>query len=289
MSYRAPPPPGSGSSGPDWRKGVLITLTLLLVGVLVAIGVVLLADDGPEATESLAVPTLPTETTVPPETSPATTAPSTAPSTTIAVTTTTVAVTTTTIAPTTTLDPQCAFLAGVEGPIDNFVFLDVDGLGGVEFGDNAEDVVQFLTCLLGEPDSDSGYVDSFSVFGTCPGTEVRGVRWGALLTLFGDTQLFGSEDREFYAWRYDEFELPDELGLTFPDTQIGLGSTISELEAAYGADVEVFEDEFIGGFAFSVGERPVGEITFSLIFGTLSEGPPSGRVQFLDVGFFCGE
>ncbi len=295
-----PPPP------PNWPMRILIALLAALVVLVAVIAGVLLfgGDDEGDDLAATSVPptvaptTLPATTTSQPATTTSeattttvaetTTLPPT--TTTEATTTTTQATTTTTLAATTTAASECAGLEDLQGPLANFVFLDVDGIGTLtEFGDRDEDVITTLTCLLGEPDSDTGYVDSFSQFGTCPGTEVRGVRWGPLLTLFGDTMAFGSEDREFYNWRYDAFDQPDDLGLTFPDTGLGLGTTIAELEAEYGDDVDIFEDEQIGGAAFLIGERDIAGSTIPEIFGTLTAGPPDGTVQFLDSGFFCGE
>ena len=77
--------------------------------------------------------------------------------------------------------------------------------------------------------------------------------------------------------------------MTFPDTGIGIGATIPDLQAAYGADLEVFQDDLTGGGAFGVGERTVGAIDIPLIFGTLTSAAADATVHFIDVGFFCGE
>ncbi len=200
-----------------------------------------------------------------------------------------VAIDTSTTTTTTEPDP-CAFVEDLRGPLANHVYLGVDGIGALTaFGDDAETTIQTLTCLLGDPDADSGYVDSFSVFGTCPGSLVRGVRWGPLLTLYGNAMLFDAEPREFYDYRYDAFESPDTLELVFPETGVGLGATIPELEAAYGTDLQVFEDDLTGGAAFVIGEREVAGTTVPLIFGTLTSDQPDATVQFIDVGFPCGE
>ncbi len=321
-----PPPPGAGVPGepppggvppplvptpggptppepPNWPMRILIALLAALVVLVAVIAAVLLVGGDDE--EPVAA------TTVPPTVAPTTLAPTTTAATTTTLaetTTTTVAETTTTAAPTTTTEAttttsttttlaatttaasECAGLEDLQGPIDNFVFLDVDGIGTLtEFGDRDEDVITTLTCLLGEPDEDSGYVDSFSVFGTCPGTEVRGVRWGPLLTIFGDGMLFGSEDREFYNWRYGGAGVDDDLGLTFPDTGLGIDTTVAELQAEYGGDVEIFEDERTGGGAFLIGERQVEEVDFPEIFGLLTDTAPEGTVEFIESGYFCGE
>ncbi len=290
---------------PNWPMRILIALLAALV-VLVAViaGALIFGGDDDEPVAATTVPTTVPATTLAPTTTgePTTTTEATTTTTVAETTTTTVAETTTTteattttsttttLAATTTAASECAGLDDLQGPIANFVFLDVDGIGTLtEFGDRDEDVITTLTCLLGEPDEDTGYGDSFSVFGTCPGTVVRGVRWGPLLTLFGDTEAFGSEDREFYNWRYDAFEFEDELGLTFPETGLGLGTTVAELEAEYGDDVEIFDDERTGEGAFVIGERDVANTTVPEIFGTLTGTGADGQVQFIDSGLFCGE
>ncbi len=288
-----PPGPPGGLSPTQWR--ILLVLISAIVVLLAVIGGVLIfgrASDTEVAAGTSTTTTMTPTTAAPTTTLPATTtAPTTTAPTTTTLPATTTPPTTTTSTTTTTPSPDpCAFVDDLQGPLANFVFLGVDGIGVfTEFGGDAEETIQTLTCLLGEPDADSGYGDSFSVFGTCPGSEVRGVRWGPLLTLYGDAQIFGSEDREFYNWRYEAFESPDTLELTFPETGIGLGATIPELQAAYGADLEIFQDDLTGGSAFVVGERDVGAITIPLIFGTLTSDQPDATVQFIDVGFFCGE
>ncbi len=284
---------------------ILIALLAALVVLVAVIAGVLLFGGDDEEPDPLAATTVP-PTAAPTTLPPATAAPTTpteattttaaattttaAPTTTEAPTTTTTSTTTTTTAPTTTVASECAGLEDLQGPIDNFVFLDVDGIGTLtEFGDRDEDVITTLTCLLGEPDEDSGYGDSFSVFGTCPGSVVRGVRWGPLLTIFGDAKLFGSEDREFYNWRYDAFDHEDDLQLTFPETGLGLGTTVAELQVAYGDAVEIFEDEQTGGAAFLIGGREVAGVPVPEVFGTLTEDPPDGEVQYIESGSFCGE
>ena len=85
--------------------------------------------------------------------------------TTEATTTTTVAETTTTEA-TTTTTTTLAPLA-----------LEPDGIGAVDFGAAPNAAIAYTTAFLGSPDRDTGWVDSFSEFGTCPPPEVRGVPW----------------------------------------------------------------------------------------------------------------
>src|SRR4051794_33029609 len=61
------------------------------------------------------------------------------------------------------------------------------GIGTTMFDDAADTAIRSLTNVFGTPSADSGWVAAgSSPFGACPGQHVRGVRWGQLLTLYGD-------------------------------------------------------------------------------------------------------
>lgn len=159
------------------------------------------------------------------------------------------------------------------------LFLRSDGLGSIRFGVEPDGVVDYVSSLLGDPDSDTGYVDSFSEFGTCPGTEVRGVRWGDLLLVFGDESDFDSGRRHFYQWQFGpQTESPLRPNGPLTDGGIGLGATVSEIRAVY-PDVVIFDDEIFGpGFELE-----------PLLWGTLTDDAPTGRVIALVGGTPCGE
>ena len=159
------------------------------------------------------------------------------------------------------------------------LFLRSDGLGSIRFGVEPDGVVDYVSSLLGDPDSDTGYVDSFSEFGTCPGTEVRGVRWGDLLLVFGDESDFDSGRRHFYQWQFGpQTESPLRPNGPLTDGGIGLGVTVSEIRAVY-PDVVIFDDEIFGpGFELE-----------PLLWGTLTDDAPTGRVIALVGGTPCGE
>lgn len=159
------------------------------------------------------------------------------------------------------------------------LFLRSDGLGSVRFGVEPEGVIDYVASLLGDPDSDTGYIDSFSEFGTCPGTEVRGVRWGDLALLFGDESDFDSGRRHFYQWQYGpQTRTPLRPNGPLTDGGIGLGSTVADVRAVY-PDVVIFDDEIFGpGFELE-----------PLLWGTLTDDVDSGRVIALVGGTPCGE
>ena len=154
-----------------------------------------------------------------------------------------------------------------------------DGLGTIRFGVEPEGVVDYVTSLLGDPDDDTGYIDSFSEFGACPGHAVRGVRWGDLLLLFGDESDFETGRRHFYQWQYGpQTEAPLRPNGPLTDGGIGLGATVAEIRAIY-PDVEFYDDEVYGpGFELE-----------PLLWGTLTDEKDTGRVIALVGGTPCGE
>ncbi|MFM8856982.1 MAG: hypothetical protein ACKOI2_07210 [Actinomycetota bacterium] len=153
------------------------------------------------------------------------------------------------------------------------------GIGDVRFGVDPDGVVSYMKKRLGEPTEDSGYVDSYSAFGSCPGSRVRGVRWGDLLLLFGDESTVVDGRLHFFSWKYGPMSgsslvppnLKTEGGVT-------IGSTVSDLRRLHPS-VEIFSDEIFGA-GFEI------ERTLS---GTLSSTESSGRVTVLYGGITCGE
>ena len=194
-------------------------------------------------------------------------------STTLPATTTMAPVSTTTSTTSTTTTTTTTIVEGAE------LILRSNGLGSARFGVDPDGVIAFVTSVLGSPDSDTGYVDSFSQFGTCPGSEVRGVRWGDLTLLFGDESDFGSGRRHFYQWQFGpQTSSPLRPNGPLTDGLIGLGSTVAEIRRVY-PDVEIFADEVYGpGFELE-----------PLLWGTLTDDADSGRVIALVGGTPCGE
>jgi len=180
--------------------------------------------------------------------------------------------TTTTVSDTTTTLPAAAKLV-----------LRGDSLGDVRFGVDADGAIAYVESLLGAPDSDSGYVDAASEFGLCPGAQVRGVRWGDLLLLFGDESEVASGRLHFYGWRYGPVgtSMPRPEG---PATEGGvtLGSTVNEVLRAH-PNADVYTDDVFGaGFDIDAGTR-------GLVSGSLSNDSPNGVTLALFGGVTCGE
>jgi hypothetical protein len=153
------------------------------------------------------------------------------------------------------------------------------GIGDVRFGVDPEGVITYMKKRLGEPTEDSGYIDSYSAFGSCPGSRVRGVRWGDLLLLFGDESTVVDGRLHFFSWKYGPMSgntlVPPSLKT---ETGITIGSTVDDLRRLHPT-VEIFSDEIFGA-GFEI------ERTLS---GTLSSTESSGRVTVLYGGISCGE
>lgn len=153
------------------------------------------------------------------------------------------------------------------------------GIGDVRFGVDPEGVISYMSRRLGEPTEDSGYIDSYSTFGSCPGSRVRGVRWGDLQLLFGDESTVVDGRLHFFSWKYG----PKSRATPVPDglrteSGITLGSTVADLRKAHPS-VQIFSDEIFGA-GFEI------ERTLS---GTLSSTERSGTITVLYGGITCGE
>jgi hypothetical protein len=175
-----------------------------------------------------------TSTTAPP-------VPTDAPTTTIVSATTSTAVaTTTTAVPTTTTEAPTTTTV----PPGSLLPLRADGIGDARFGADPDDVVKYITTVLGPFTGDSGWVDAPSR--ECPGTEVRYVAWGDLNLIFSDSSKYATGRRHFFTWAYG----PPEGVAIVPAAMttldgIGIGSTVAQLKAKYPA-ARVFAGDAAG-------------------------------------------
>jgi hypothetical protein len=243
--------------------GAAVAVTVVIL-VVVALG----RSDPGGTTTTLAGAT--TTTTQPTTTTP--TAPET---TTTAATTTTTESTTTTTQPTTTTttDPFAE------------VTLEPDGLGPVGFGATFEETVSALAPFLGEADADTDWIDSFSPFGTCPGSEIRVVRWQSLEVFFTDGATdWGPEGRRHF-FTYSQSALlgddVDVLPLRTPEG-VGVGSTVADVAAIYGEDA-VGDDPVFGPYLL------VDFPGAGILRGVLSGTSPNDTVLAVSGGEGCGE
>lgn len=224
----------------------------------------------PPAPEAAATSTSATPTTEPPTSS--TTTSTTTP------TTTTTSVTSTTAVPETTNTTESTTTTTTLAPL----LLEADGLDVVDLGASVEEAVAEVSARLGSASSDSGWVNSRGNFGTCPGNVVRLIRWHSLRAFFSDGPTdFGEDTRHFFYYSQSAVETDTILELKTAEG-IGMGSTVAELEEAYGSRLRI-ESTGPFGVTFSIDSPGDG-----LLSGTLTESIDTGQVTSLAGGFGCG-
>lgn len=255
-----------------WLPWILAgILAVILLGVVI----VNLGDDDGEALGTTTTVVDTTSTTADPTTTvPESTSTSQPPETTTtespAETTTTVPAETTTTA----ADPGTVELSdeGVQA-----------GDEWVHFGYDDEDAIDAVTAVLGAPDTDSGWIDSFSVYGTCPGPDVRGVHWGELVMLFthADTDFWSGGVPHFFAYYYTA--LPPDLLTT---EGVGIGSSVEMLEAVYGGPLYTMDEAF---FDPSLGFWTYDQQRWTGLWGYATGQTPAHVVTSINGGQGCGE
>ena len=128
-------------------------------------------------------------------------------------------------------------LGGAAVPHPEGVVLAGDGLGLVSFGTDVQAALGVLTAALGQPVADTGWIDTFSIYGDCPGSRLRAVEWPGVLALFGDAedgyQHRDAGDEHFMTWRLGAFG-PDPYMLRTAEG-IGVGAGRAEVAEAYPA------------------------------------------------------
>jgi hypothetical protein len=214
---------------------------------VVAVGALLVTACGTESSSDETIAPLLTTTSVIEPSPVSTTAspPTSLPAGTTAVPTTVVptstSTTSTTSSTTTTSVPKAAKLT-----------LQPDGLGDALFGADPEQVISYVTAVIGAPTDDSGWIDEATSFPACPGTELRVVRWGDLHLLFGDESPFGSGRRHFFSYVIGPTDGAESqpFGLRTAE-RIGVGNTVGELRFTY-ADT-VLWDDVLRGPSFIIG------------------------------------
>ena len=230
----------------------------IAVGLLIAL-VVFFAAQAIEGDDKPVTTTLASTTSEASATTEATT------TTTVSETTTTEAATTTTLAETTTTEATTT--TTTLAPLE----LEPHGIGAVDFGAAPDVAIGYATSFLGPPDRDTGWVDFFSEFGTCPPPEVRGVQWGISPGGFGHafTLLFtrastshlpaGGEHLFGYDYYGGDIDLSTPEGMTvgstllqgqtlYPTMEIG-ESPWDPGSGVWVVDDDVSDDAQLWGFA----------------------------------------
>lgn len=152
----------------------------------------------------------------------------------------------------------------------------------VVFGDTFAAVQPDLLRFLGAPTTDTGPIDPFSKYGTCPGKDLRVLEYdgGALQVLFATRE--GDREMTVFSWALtaasDTTPRASALIGDVTTFEFGPGTTRAELEAGLGRTLELVDDELTGP-AFTVKDQSGG------FFGTF-EGD---RVFFVQGGTGCGE
>lgn len=253
------------------QRGILITLSVAVVATGLTLGVVLAltSDEEPVSVTTTTAGTSPPPTTTPP--------PATTTTTVIEETTTTTTAddtTTTTIEETTTTTIEIR---------DSFV-LRPDGIDRMFFGAEPDDVISELTDRLGDPTSDTDWVDQMERFdGLCGGSVARFVTWESLQVFFTDRgSAWAPEGTRHFASYSAEEGVED---LVFATSRgVGLGSTVEDVASAYGDDVSFFEDPVLEVDVFEV--DPPGD---GYLLGFLTGLDDEDTVTEIVGGFSCGE
>ena len=202
------------------QRGVLIALTAAVaVTALILAAVVALTRTTGTGVTSTTFGQAATTTAPPPPTT-STTVPQTT-TTTVEETTTTVEETTTT----TTVEIRESFV------------LRPDGIDRLFFGADPETVISELTDRLGEPTSDTNWVDQQERYdGLCGGSEARFVTWETVQAFFTDRESAWAREGTRHFASYSVIEGAEDLEF-LTARGIGIGSTVEEIGDAYGDEV----------------------------------------------------
>jgi hypothetical protein len=193
-------------------------------------------------------------------------------------------------------DQMASFLARAEnlGPIPVLDpadwYLTEDGVGSVLLGTETEVALLELALLgdpavTGDPDEDTGWIDSFSPYGTCPGSEIRVVRWGDLETFFTRTSMV--DEGELFTYRvWDPLDDRTDLRLRTVEGLM-LGDDGAMLEALYGSRVELTYVDVFDLWLYWIDAAPPSDYTG--LGGSISGDGASDLVTSIEAGERCGE
>lgn len=169
----------------------------------------------------------------------------------------------------------------ITDPLTADVSLKETGLGVANFGASINDLVPKLSALYGAPTKDTGWINGFSEYGTCPSEQIRVYEWNRLKVFFGDTP-FGKQ--KFFSWTYSDYNAPEHSPELSTPKGVGLGMSKADVVAKYpGAEISPYEP---AGEDFELMTLvPFNQSNNTYLGGTLEKG----NVFFLSGGLQCGE
>ncbi|MCP3976499.1 MAG: hypothetical protein GY720_18585 [bacterium] len=155
--------------------------------------------------------------------------------------------------------------------------LSATAIGAVDIGQPPGAAIDEITAIFGSPDEDSSWIDAdSSLYGECPGVQLRVVGWGSLYLYFlADEPITPDNENaasRFYTFSYG-YDFSRNEGATDPrdlnlvtETGIGLGSTRAELRTAHGGSLTETYDEEADTWTWSIDE-PSGTFIAGLLSG----------------------
>lgn len=158
------------------------------------------------------------------------------------------------------------------------VSLKSNGLGIVNFGASSEQIIPQLTTVFGAPSKDTGWIDSFSTYGTCPGDKIRVVEWDRLRIFFGDT-IFGTQ--KFFQWEYTGRDTTAQIPVIATDKGVTLEMSKSQVQSLY-PQAQIMP--WIENYEY-MHLVPYNGTTHEYLGGTLQDS----KVFWLSGGLQCGE
>lgn len=191
---------------------------------------------------------------------------------------------------------MASFLARAEG-LDPIPVLDPadwylteDGVGSVAFGAETDPALLELAllgdpALEGDPDEDTGWIDGFSVYGTCPGLDIRVVRWGDLETYF--TRDAVSDPGRFFTYRvFDPLDDRTDLRLR-TEEGLMLGDDGATLDVLYSSRVELTYVDIFDLWLYWIDDAPPSD--YLALGGSITGNGDADVVTSIEAGERCGE
>jgi hypothetical protein len=249
--------------------------------LLIIVAVFFLTRSGGDEVASTTVPVATTTSAIATTTTIPDTTTSTIPDTTTTTVppTTTVAETTTTVAPPTTTVPDTTTTTAAADTVEFTNQGIYAGETWIYFGFDDEATISAVAAVLGAPTFDSGWEEAF----LCPPPQRRTVRWDDLWLLFttAETDFWTEGVPHFFTYQYS-----DGTPELYTRQGIGLGSTLSDLDDAYGGPDLIIEDSdlIVGAGSWTYKDAP-----WTGMWGLATGTTPSDTITSINGGAGCGE